>query len=46
MDKYAEEIDSLCKHDKDLEKEFGFANTWWVFEEVAKNRISYFHGRS
>ena len=36
MDKYAEEIDSLCKHDKDLEKEFGFANTWWVFEEVAK----------
>lgn len=36
LDKYAEEIDSLCKHDKDLEKEFGFANTWWVFEEVAK----------
>lgn len=36
MDKYAEEIDNLCKHDKDIEKEFGFANTWWVFEEVAK----------
>ena len=36
MDKYAEEINSFCKHDKDLEKEFGFANTWWVFEKIAK----------
>ncbi|MCC3385047.1 restriction endonuclease subunit M, partial [Enterocloster citroniae] len=30
-------IDLLCKHDKDLEKEFGFVNTWWVFDEVAKS---------
>lgn len=36
IDKYAEEIDGLCKYDKGIEKEFGFVNTWWVFEEVAK----------
>lgn len=36
IEKYRTEILDLCKHDKDTEKEFGFVNTWWVFEEVAK----------
>ncbi len=34
--KYKEELKELCKFDKDTETEFGFVNTWWVFEEVAK----------
>ena len=34
--KYKEELKDLCKEDKDTEKEFWFVNTWWVFEEVAK----------
>jgi len=33
--KYAEEIDSLSKYDKDTHV-FGFYNAWWVFGEVAK----------
>ena len=34
--KYKEEINELCKFDTDTENEFGFVNTWWVFEEVSK----------
>lgn len=34
--KFEDELLNLCKYDKDTEKEFGFVNTWWVFEEVAK----------
>lgn len=33
--KYAEEIDSVSKYDKDTQL-FGFYNAWWVFGEVAK----------
>ena len=34
--KYKEELNDLCKEDKDTEKEFWFVNTRWVFGEVAK----------
>ena len=34
--KYKEELEDLCKEDKDTEKEFWFVNTRWVFGEVAK----------
>lgn len=37
LDKYSEELKDLLKNDKDTEKEFGHVNTWWVFEEVAKD---------
>ncbi len=33
--KYADEIDSISKFDKDTQI-FGFYNAWWVFGEVAK----------
>ena len=36
IDKYEEELIELCKHNRDTEKEFGYVNTWWVFEEVSK----------
>lgn len=36
LNKYYEEIMELSKIEKDTEKEFGYANSWWVFEEVAK----------
>ena len=36
INKYYEEIVELCKIEKDTEKEFGYANSWWVFEEVSK----------
>lgn len=36
LDKYSNEIIELCRTDKDTEEEFGHVNTWWVFEEVAK----------
>lgn len=35
LTKYAEEIDSISKFDKDTQV-FGFYNAWWVFGEVAK----------
>lgn len=34
--KYQDELIDLCKYNKDTEKEFGYVNTWWVFEEVSK----------
>lgn len=34
------EIDMICKIDKDTKDTFGMVNTWWVFGEVAKE-ISY-----
>lgn len=36
IEKYMDEITELCKYDKDTQDEFGYVNTWWVFEEVAK----------
>ncbi len=36
IEKYRDEIEELCKFDKDTQEEFGFVNTWWVFEEVSK----------
>ena len=33
--KYADEIDSISKYDKDTHV-FGFYNAWWVFGEVAR----------
>lgn len=38
--KYAEELQDLCKYDKDTVDTFGYVNTWWVFGEVAKT-LSY-----
>ncbi|WP_026886727.1 restriction endonuclease subunit M [Clostridium beijerinckii] len=35
--KYQDELVELCKYNKDTEKEFGYVNTWWVFEEVSKD---------
>lgn len=35
LTKYADEIDSIYKYDKDTQI-FGFYNAWWVFGEVAK----------
>lgn len=34
--KYKDELNDLCKYDKDTKDTFGFINTWWVFGEVAK----------
>ena len=36
LNKYDKEITELCKYDKDTGKEFGYVNTWWVFNEIAK----------
>lgn len=33
--KYREELELLCKPDKDTKETFGPVNTWWVFSEVA-----------
>jgi type I restriction enzyme M protein len=35
LEKYADEIDSLSKYDKDTHV-FGFYNAWWVYGEVAR----------
>jgi len=35
LTKYADDIDSISKYDKDTQI-FGFYNAWWVFGEVAK----------
>lgn len=35
--KYREELELLCKPDKDTKETFGHVNTWWVFSEVAEN---------
>lgn len=36
IQKYTDELKNLCKYDADTTEIFGFANTWWVFGEVAK----------
>lgn len=36
IEKYRDEIEDLCKYDKDTQEVFGYVNTWWVFEEVSK----------
>ncbi len=36
VEKYNQELENLCKYDKDLVDNFGFANCWWVFGRVAK----------
>ncbi|MBD5135625.1 MAG: N-6 DNA methylase [Lachnospiraceae bacterium] len=36
IEKYRNEIVELLKYDKDTQNEFGYVNTWWVFEEVSK----------
>ncbi len=38
--KYRNDIDMVCKIDRDIADSFGMVNTWWVFGEVAKE-ISY-----
>ena len=35
ISKYREELELLCKPDKDTKEIFGHVNTWWVFSEVA-----------
>lgn len=45
IDKFKDEIDSLCKYDKETKDAFGMVNTWWVFGAVAEgveNRIVMF----
>lgn len=37
LEKYIEEITEISKYDKDLIEEFGYANSRWVFAEVAKD---------
>lgn len=36
IEKYQDEIKELCKYDNDTKDVFGFVNTWWVFDAVAK----------
>ena len=36
IEKYRNEIEGLCKFDKDTKDVFGMVNTWWVFGEVSK----------
>ncbi len=36
IEKYFDELQYLCKLDKDTKDIFGFVNIWWVFGEVAK----------
>lgn len=36
IDKYYDELEELCTYDKDTVETFGYVNTWWVFNEVAK----------
>ncbi len=38
--KYHDELADLCAFDKDTAEEFGYVNTWWVFEAVARE-LSY-----
>jgi len=40
LEKYSDEISSICRIDKDTKDTFGMVNTWWVFGEVAKE-LSY-----
>ena len=35
IQKYHDELESLCTFDKDTQDAFGYVNTWWVFGEVA-----------
>lgn len=34
--RYRDEIDMVCKIDKDTKNTFGQVNTWWVFGEIAE----------
>jgi type I restriction enzyme M protein len=36
IEKYKDELQYLCRFDKDTKDVFGYVNTWWVFGEVAK----------
>lgn len=36
IQKYQDELQDLCRLDKDTKDTFGFVNTWWVFGEVAE----------
>ncbi|MFH1712880.1 MAG: N-6 DNA methylase [Candidatus Jacksonbacteria bacterium] len=36
LEKYADELNDLCKYNRDTKDVFGFVNSWWVFGEVAK----------
>lgn len=36
INKYQKKLDELLKYDKGTVEEFGYVNTWWVFEAVAK----------
>ena len=38
IQKYRDELQSLCTLDKDTQDTFGYVNTWWVFEEVASKQ--------
>lgn len=36
LNKYLSNINDLCTYDKDMEKELGFVNAWWVFNKVSE----------
>jgi len=36
INKYTNELKSLCRYDNNTTNIFGIVNTWWVFGEVAK----------
>jgi type I restriction enzyme M protein len=36
INKYLYNINDLCTYDKDMEKELGFVNAWWVFNKVSE----------
>lgn len=36
LEKYSDEIEKVSEYDKKTTAAFGFANSWWVFGEVAK----------
>ncbi len=40
LTKYRDDLQDLCKLDKDTQDIFGFVNTWWVFGEVS-SKLNY-----
>lgn len=36
VEKYKDELKELCKYDNDTKDVFGYVNSWWVFDETAK----------
>lgn len=41
IEKYQKELLQLTKYDNNTKDIFGLVNTWWVFSEVAKQKVNY-----